>query len=83
MDKLEKYILGELMVDQGMEIESIEPDEDLISKGVIDSLGILKLTDFVEKTFDIKIVDEDMEPENFKTLNSLKGFIESKQQRGA
>jgi acyl carrier protein len=59
-------------------MESIAPDEDLLSKGIIDSLGILKLTDFMEKEFKIKISDDDMEPENFKNLNSLKGFIESK-----
>jgi len=78
--ELEKYLLTEIIVDQGIDKKSIAPNEDLLSEGIIDSLGILKLTGFIEKAFGIKIADEDMEPENFRNLNSLKEFIESKQQ---
>jgi acyl carrier protein len=80
--ELEKYLLTEIIIDQGIEKESIAPDEDILSQGIIDSLGILKLSDFIEKTFEIKIIDEDMDPENFRDLSRLKEFIESKQQIG-
>lgn len=78
--ELEKYLLDEIVVDMGIDKDSIAPDEDLLTQGIIDSLGILKLTAFVEETFGIKVSDEDMTPENFMTLTSLKKFIESKQQ---
>ncbi len=79
-NELEKYLLTEIIVDQGIDKESLAPDEDLLSQGIIDSLGILKLTEFIEETFGIKLADEDMKPDNFKNLNCLKEFIESKQQ---
>ena len=82
INELEKYLLAEIVVDQGIDKKTIAPEEDLLSEGIIDSLGILKLTGFIEKHFEIKIADEDMEPEIFKNLNSLKKFIESKQQSG-
>ena len=80
--ELEKYLLTEIIVDLDIDKESIAPDEDLLSQGIIDSLGILKLTDFIEKAFGIKIADEDMELDNFKNLTCLKEFIESKKQGG-
>jgi acyl carrier protein len=35
---------------------------------------------FIEKTHGIKIVDEDIVPENFQTLNNIVKFIEQKKQ---
>ena len=82
ISELEKYILEEIVVDQGIEKKAIAPDEDLLSEGIIESLAILKLIGFIEKTFGVKIDDEDMEPENFMNLNSLKNLIESKRSVG-
>lgn len=79
INDLEKYLLSEIIIDQGIDKKTIAPDEDLLLQGIIDSLGFLKLTGFIEKTYGIKVADEDMEPENFRDLNSLKGYIESKQ----
>lgn len=78
--ELEKYLLTEIKVDQNIQKESIEPDEDILSLGIIDSLGMLKLTKFIEKKFGIEITDEDLEIDNFNNLNNLKKLIESKQQ---
>jgi acyl carrier protein len=78
--ELKKYLLTEIKIDQNIEKESIEPDEDILSLGIIDSLALLKLTKFIEKKFAIKITDEDLEIDNFSTLNNIKKFIESKQQ---
>jgi len=78
--ELEKYLLTEIKVDQNIQKESIEPDEDILSLGIIDSLGMLKLTKFIEKKFGIEITDEDLEIDNFNNLNNFKKLIESKQQ---
>ena len=78
IEKLEAFLIKEIVVDLGVDKKTVAPDEDLLSQGIIDSMGILKLMDFMEKEFKINISDEDMEPENFKNLNSLKSFIESK-----
>ena len=53
--------------------------ESLVESGVIDSLGIMKLVDFIEKEFRVKIGDEDLVPENFETVDDITKLLSSKQ----
>jgi acyl carrier protein len=74
--ELEKFILAELTIDQDK--KSIARDEDLISQGFIDSLGILKLAAFIDEKFGVQVTDLDMVPENFQNLENLTAFINSR-----
>ena len=76
--ELKKFLLSEVAMDLDAGMQSLGLDEDLISRGIIDSLGILKLAAFIEERFGIKMTDEDIIPENFRTLNCLEKMIESK-----
>ena len=78
INELEKFLLTEITGEINREIEKIAPDEDLISQGIIDSLAILKLVAFIERQFGVKVGDEDIAPENFQTLTSIKAFVEKK-----
>ena len=73
---VEKYIVEELLV-AGKD-ERLDPEQSLLSSGVIDSLAILRLISFIEKTFDIVVEDEDVIPENFETLNIIGEYIKNK-----
>ena len=77
--ELEQFLMNELILDSDFNEKSVGPEDDLISQGIIDSMGILKLTTFMEGKFGIKVTDEDIIPDNFRTINRLKEFIESKQ----
>ncbi|PKO13685.1 MAG: acyl carrier protein [Chloroflexi bacterium HGW-Chloroflexi-10] len=57
----------------------IQPDDDLLSEGIIDSLGILQLVGFIEEEFNIQIADEDVVLENFQSVAALNQFLTSKQ----
>jgi len=61
----------------------IEPDESLLTNGVLDSLGILDLVGFLESEFKIAVSDEDLLPENFESLNRLSTFVEDRMGLGA
>jgi len=76
IDELEKYLLTEIAIDAGK--DTISKDEDLISQGIIDSMGIMKLTTYLEKTFGITVLDDDIVPENFQTLENLVAFVQQK-----
>jgi acyl carrier protein len=76
LEGLEKYVLTVIAADLGR--ASIDPDEDLLEQGVIDSLGVMTLITFMEDTFGIEIGDEDIVPENFQSLNILTKFVEQK-----
>ena len=58
-----------------------EVDEDypLLAKQVIDSLGMMKLVALIEEEFDVEIGDDDIVPDNWKTIRDIAGLVESKQ----
>jgi acyl carrier protein len=73
---IENFILRELLVGDGR--AGLESDESLISNGVIDSLGILRLVAFLEEEFTIRVEDDEVIPENFQTINAMRELVESK-----
>ena len=56
----------------------IEPDENLFTSGAVNSLFAMQLVLYVEKEFGIQVANEDLDFDNFKSLNAIVGFIESK-----
>jgi acyl carrier protein len=76
LESLEKVLLIEIATDPNKKV--LDPDEDLLDQGIIDSLGIMKLITFIEETFGIEVADEDVVPENFQTLSIIVKFVEKK-----
>ena len=56
----------------------LSDDDSLLESGIVDSLGILELVDFLTSEFDISIADDDLTPENFDSIRSLIGFVKDK-----
>ncbi len=75
-ESLEKFILTEIAVESNK--KKLDPDEDLLEQGIIDSLGIMKLILFMEQTYGIAVADEEIVPENFQTVNMMVRFVEQK-----
>ena len=54
-------------------------DEDsLLEKGIIDSTGVLELVAFIEETYQFKIQDEELVPENLDSIINISKFIQNK-----
>jgi len=51
----------------------------LLDNGLLDSLGILDVVEFVEKSFGISLNDDELVPENFQTTERLAAFVSGKQ----
>lgn len=47
----------------------------LLESGIIDSLGVLDLVGFLEQTFEMKINDDDLTPENFGNIERMVAFV--------
>ena len=58
--------------------EHLGPDDDIFAEGYVNSLFAAQLVTFVEKTFGIRIDDEDLDVENFRTLNAIDKFVQRK-----
>lgn len=77
VNNLEQFILELGSVDK----DAIDPDEDLLEQGLIDSLGIVQIIAFVEDNFGVSLGPNDVVPENFASLNALAGLVESRAQQ--
>jgi acyl carrier protein len=54
-------------------------DASLLENGVVDSMSVMELVMFTEKTFSIGISDREIIPANFDTVENLADFILRKQ----
>ncbi len=62
----------------GRGVISVGDDEPILTNNIIDSLGSLRMIDFLETTFPLTIEDTDMLPENFQTIRATELFIYQK-----
>jgi len=56
----------------------LKDDTSFLKQGIVDSTGILELVLFLEQTYDIKIEDEELIPENLDSLRNIARFIDRK-----
>jgi len=71
-EKIRVFVL-EYAADRG--VTSVRDDEPILTNNIIDSLGSLRMIDFLESAFPLTIEDTDMLPENFQTINDTEMFI--------
>jgi acyl carrier protein len=73
--------IRQLMVENltyGGSWNEVDEDYPLLAKHVIDSLGMLKLVSLIEEEFDVEIDDDDVVPDNWKTIRHIAALVESK-----
>ena len=55
-------------------------DEDsFLANGIIDSMGVLELVEFVSQTFTITVPGQEVLPENFDSVRKLTQYVLRKQ----
>jgi len=74
--KIRDYILSNLAERRG--VTSIADDDSLLENGVVDSLGIFLIISFLEENFHVGIPDDEITPNNFRTLGVIAEMVESK-----
>ena len=52
--------------------------DSFLEEGIVDSTGILELLMFVEETFNVKVEDEEVLPDNFDSVDQLARYIRRK-----
>jgi acyl carrier protein len=61
--------------------DGLADDDSLVSKGVIDSTGVLELISFVQERFGIRMEDREVIPDNLDSIKNLVAFITRKVQQ--
>jgi acyl carrier protein len=53
-------------------------DVSFLQEGIIDSLGVMELVEFVQKTFGVKVEQSEVTPEHFDSVTRLAAFVRRK-----
>ena len=56
----------------------LRDDEDIFALGFVTSLFAMQLVMFIEQHFDIAVPPEDLEMENFRSIDALAALVERK-----
>ncbi|MFE4357765.1 acyl carrier protein [Kitasatospora sp. NPDC056800] len=71
--QIKRFLIDEFLPD--ITPDQLADDHDLLSDGVIDSLGVLKLIAWVEDHFTLPVDDTDLDPNNFRSVAAIDAFI--------
>ena len=56
----------------------LKDGDGLLESGIVDSMGVLEIVSFVEQEFGFQISDEELVPDNFKTIEHLSAFVNAR-----
>lgn len=56
----------------------LQPQEDIFALGFVNSLLAMQLVAFVEKEFAIRVEDEDLDLDNFRSIQAISNLVAKK-----
>lgn len=57
---------------------NLADDDDLLRRGVIDSMGVMELLEFIQSSFAITIADSEVTETNLGSLRAIAKFVTAK-----
>jgi acyl carrier protein len=72
-EQIRKFVLESLAWREG--IMNFADGDSLLENGVITSLGIYRLVMFFEENFHIRVPDDDLVPDNFRTITDMGRYV--------
>ncbi len=57
---------------------TLEDDEDIFARGFVNSLMAMQLVTFIEKAFSVEIDDEDLDLDNFRSVDAMDALLDRK-----
>ena len=70
-ETLQHYIRHELLNGQ----HDLTTDDNLLTDGMVDSIGMVRLIGFIEENFGVEIPPEDFTIENFETIKIITSYL--------
>jgi len=80
MDIMEELKEGICQFNVTVKKENIPVDQGLIDSGILDSYGFIEFITYIEKKFNIQLLDDEINNKNFADLNTIAVFIQTKLQ---
>lgn len=79
-DGLRRFIEENFLYER--ESALLRAEDSLLETGVIDSTGVLELVGHLETEYGIRVLDDELVPENLDSIRSLVAFVERKRAAG-
>lgn len=73
-NRIREYILESTFDD----VENLTDETLIFEEGVLDSMGLLFLIEFLQEEYGISTNDDELVVENFQTINNIHAFVTSK-----
>ena len=70
------YVIAEFLPDE--DPAAVDDDVRLVSEGVLDSLGSLRLVSFLEERFDIKVEAHEVDVDHLDTFDLITDMVIAK-----
>ena len=74
--EIHEYILREFL--PGEKPENLTETTPLISGGILDSIGMLKVVKYLEENYQIQVEAHEVDVENFDTIELIAQFVRAK-----
>lgn len=74
--EMKEFIINNYLL--GSKDIQLNDNDSFLEKGIIDSIGVIELTNFIQDKYNIKIEVPEIIPDNLDTLNNLERYITKK-----
>jgi acyl carrier protein len=71
-------LMGKLQAFSPIPLVDLTPTDKLFSSGLVDSLNIVEIIEFVEQYCSIQVMPTEFSMENFDSMASVAGYVENK-----
>lgn len=75
---ISKEIYNYIIENSYVKPDILKPDLHIFNEGILDSLGLALLIDFIITHYNLEIKEEDIAEKNFSSINAITTFIEGK-----
>ena len=65
-------------IQSSINLDGLENDTNLFESGIVNSLFAVQLMTFIERTFDLEVGPDDLDIENFKSIDATAAFVARK-----
>jgi len=74
--KLREFLSNNFLLGKGS--ATLGDGDSFLESGIVDSTGILEFVGFLQDTWNVEVLDEELLPENFDSIKNLSAFVQRK-----
>jgi acyl carrier protein len=69
------FVVNNFLLGKG---DTLTDDASFMELGIIDSTGMLELISYLEKTYEIEVTDDELNPDNLDSISKIVDYLSKK-----